>query len=198
MDNDKVTGNIGYSGHTSLFWFRLQYTKYSVTHILRYQMVFFVPKYVCPFGMEHGLCITAWSYAGKLNAPKGFVPIKKRLKNAGVLCGAVADDVHHGARRRLHDHEVPVKLAGDPCCRQHSPSRACASRHHHHVQLQLRRQQVEPSELYVAATFSASVFTMLLSTDHSLNITERVAPPRFLTEGRMRMTKSGLACVYCV
>jgi len=69
-----------------------------------------------------------------------------------MWCRLVSDDVHDSPGWHLYDHEVPVQLACDACCRQHSPRRACAGRYHHHMQLQLRRQQVEPSRLYVMTT----------------------------------------------
>ena len=45
-----------------------------------------------------------------------------RIKFPSVLCFAVADDVLSGAGRRVHDHEVPLKLPHLSHHSQHLPA----------------------------------------------------------------------------
>ena len=76
-----------------------------------------------------------------------------------AFCCVDSHDVHDSPGRRLYDNEVPVQLSSDARRRQHSPRRASTCSRHHHLQPQLRRQQVEPSQLYVRRLYSLHVLT---------------------------------------
>lgn len=76
-------------------------------------------------------------WADALAAPDGAAPAQV-LRHAPV-----PHDVLAGARRRLHDHEVPVQLAHLPHHGQHVPAAAFALGGHRHRQPALCRQPLE-------------------------------------------------------
>lgn len=55
----------------------------------------------------------------------------------------VADDVHKHSRRRMHDHEVPVKFADLPHIGEHVPSTTYASGCHRDYQHAVRNKSME-------------------------------------------------------